>query len=319
MDKKIIYCKEPSLERVSRAMNTLHHGLKVEGIDISHTDSLCHSMETKHVVVRFVTESTNMDGIRCDEYFGFDPSDNMHYRLKDPCKTRYRGTVIGYIVKTEAEETLKDEQEAFKRQQRLLTNTMYGNALNHGFTAGLLRNDPYITDIVSRVKDEIHNRLVEGIATKPLTIPEMPIKWTYKNADSLKPIIPNIKSYIKKVVFNDPATIIFWTDDTKTVVKAENEPFDPEKGMAMAIAKKVLGNKHDYYNIFVKWMKKYKPEESSNEPRTDAKRKALEEAYQILLKADDTRYDGKEGKATKIDYYMTVETALGYLGEALEG
>lgn len=59
---------------------------------------------------------------------------------------------------------------------------------------------------------------------------------------------------IMKVIFNDPATIIFWADGAKTVVKAENEPFDREKGLAMAIAKKALGNKGSYYNEFKKWI-----------------------------------------------------------------
>lgn len=59
---------------------------------------------------------------------------------------------------------------------------------------------------------------------------------------------------IKKVIFNNPATIVFWTDSTKTVVKAENEPFDREKGLAMAIAKKALGNRGNYYNEFKKWI-----------------------------------------------------------------
>ena len=60
---------------------------------------------------------------------------------------------------------------------------------------------------------------------------------------------------IKNVIFNDPATIVFWSDGTKTVVKAENEEFDPEKGLAMVIAKKFLGNKGSYYNEFKKWIK----------------------------------------------------------------
>lgn len=53
---------------------------------------------------------------------------------------------------------------------------------------------------------------------------------------------------IKRVIFNDPATIVFWSDNTKTIVKAENETFDAEKGLAMAIAKKALGNEGNYYN-----------------------------------------------------------------------
>lgn len=62
---------------------------------------------------------------------------------------------------------------------------------------------------------------------------------------------------IKKVIFNPPATIIFWQDDTKTVVKAVNESYDPEKGLAMAISKKAFGNNQSYYSIFEKNLKKF--------------------------------------------------------------
>lgn len=62
---------------------------------------------------------------------------------------------------------------------------------------------------------------------------------------------------IKNVIFNDPATIVFWSDSTKTVVKAgPNDTFDPEKGLAMAISKKVLGNNYKAYGRFKKWLPK---------------------------------------------------------------
>ena len=62
---------------------------------------------------------------------------------------------------------------------------------------------------------------------------------------------------IKNVIFNDPATIVFWTDGTKTVVKAQDDDvFDPEKGLAMAISKKALGNKGNYCNELKKWLPK---------------------------------------------------------------
>ena len=45
---------------------------------------------------------------------------------------------------------------------------------------------------------------------------------------------------IHKVIFNDPATIVLWYDGTKTVVKCGPEDkFDTEKGLAMAIVKKM--------------------------------------------------------------------------------
>lgn len=65
-----------------------------------------------------------------------------------------------------------------------------------------------------------------------------------------KPLNP-----IKKVIFNDPATIVYWIDETKTVVKAgEGTIFDPEKGLAMAISKKFFGNQGNYYNAFRKYL-----------------------------------------------------------------
>lgn len=57
----------------------------------------------------------------------------------------------------------------------------------------------------------------------------------------------------QKVIFNPPATIVFWEDGSKTVVKCgDNDTFDPEKGLAMAISKKVLGNDGHYYETFKK-------------------------------------------------------------------
>lgn len=70
------------------------------------------------------------------------------------------------------------------------------------------------------------------------------------------------KNKIEKVIFNDPATIVIWADGTKTIVKADREKFDPEKGLAMAIAKKFLGNQGNYYEVFKKWLPEEKEEES---------------------------------------------------------
>lgn len=45
----------------------------------------------------------------------------------------------------------------------------------------------------------------------------------------------------RKIIHNPPATIVIWMDDTKTVVKAHNEAYDAEKGVAMAYLKRWLG------------------------------------------------------------------------------
>ena len=76
-----------------------------------------------------------------------------------------------------------------------------------------------------------------------------------------RPLIPGIK----KVIFNNPATIVFWADNTKTVVKCgEDETFDPEKGLAMAISKKALGNCGSYFDTFKKWTEPYYEDEADS-------------------------------------------------------
>lgn len=66
------------------------------------------------------------------------------------------------------------------------------------------------------------------------------------------------KVTIVNVIFNNPATIVFWSDGTKTVVKRQkgDKKFDPEKGLAMAICKKIMGNKGNFNDEFTRWLPK---------------------------------------------------------------
>ena len=82
------------------------------------------------------------------------------------------------------------------------------------------------------------------------------LNYTYGTKASKTNYIPEIKN----VIFNDPATIVFWEDGTKTVVKCQDgDEFDPEKGLVMAIAKKAYGNKGSYCNKMKKWLPKEEP------------------------------------------------------------
>lgn len=119
------------------------------------------------------------------------------------------------------------------------------------------------------------NRIVDHIINKALTYFNFdkckeaenmtPTEYFKMDAEFTKKIINSVYGspfrkalYIKKVIFNPPATIVFWSDGTKTVVKAQNdEPFDPEKGITMAITKKFFGNKGKYFNEIKKWTEPY--------------------------------------------------------------
>lgn len=64
-----------------------------------------------------------------------------------------------------------------------------------------------------------------------------------------------LRARITNVIFNPPATIVFWNDKTKTVVKCQDDDeWDAEKGLAMAIAKKYFGNRGRYNKEFKKWI-----------------------------------------------------------------
>lgn len=100
---------------------------------------------------------------------------------------------------------------------------------------------------------------------------------------------------IKDVIFAPPATIVYWSDGSKTVVKcSEKDVFDPEKGLAMAIAKRCGGNKGSYYKEIQNWVeksgKKYpgKPYTESSSVENDALKKYIAQAkksYEAALEA----------------------------------
>lgn len=100
---------------------------------------------------------------------------------------------------------------------------------------------------------------------------------------------------IKDVIFAPPATIVYWSDGSKTVVKcSEKDVFDPEKGLAMAIAKRCGGNKGSYYKEIQNWVeksgKKYpgKPYTESSSVKNDALKKYIAQAkksYEAALEA----------------------------------
>lgn len=93
---------------------------------------------------------------------------------------------------------------------------------------------------------------------------------------------------IRKVIFNDPATIVLWSDGTKTVVKCGPEDsFDMEKGLAMAIVKKMAGNDNRFHKVFKQYTKKKKKEPGSIGSITAIATKTVHElAHMAAAKAE---------------------------------
>lgn len=115
---------------------------------------------------------------------------------------------------------------------------------------------------------------------------------TYEAYKQIRSLTSNQREReIKKVIFNEPATIVFWGDGTKTVVKcSKDDEFDPEKGLAMAIAKKFFGNENGYSKNIKKWTDAYEKTNISintgakgvGNSATDAINNVVESAYKNL-------------------------------------
>ena len=88
---------------------------------------------------------------------------------------------------------------------------------------------------------------------------------------------------IRKVIFSNPATIVLWSDGTKTVVKCgPDDIFDKEKGLAMAIVMKMAGNDSRFHKVFKKWCK---PDETNEDAGAYAK--VLKELDQVAAQTKD--------------------------------
>ena len=60
---------------------------------------------------------------------------------------------------------------------------------------------------------------------------------------------------IVDVIFNNPATIVFWDDGVKTVVKCqEGDVYSKETGLAMAMLKRYMGNDNTYNKELNVWL-----------------------------------------------------------------
>ena len=142
---------------------------------------------------------------------------------------------------------------------------------------------------VKRILNNVYGRGGRGILAPIVLIDEV----VYSELDSysmqklLEEMEMNRRFEIKKVIFNDPATIVIWANGAKTVVKAQNEKYDPEKGLAMAFAKRALGGKGSYYDIFKQWLPNEKVDFNDFEKFEKAVQKEAEHELKTYLGKQD--------------------------------
>ena len=92
----------------------------------------------------------------------------------------------------------------------------------------------------------------------------------------------DIASIIDKVIFNPPATIVFWLDGTKTVVKCkEGEEFSDWAGIALNLAKKLYGP--NFHKIFKRHCSD--PEKTANDISASEIDNAVNQAFKGIQEA----------------------------------
>lgn len=102
---------------------------------------------------------------------------------------------------------------------------------------------------------------------------------------------------VEYIIFNQPATIVFWSDGTKTVVKAmEGEKFEKYAGFAMACMKKMFGSTSRAKAIMADCdQDELLAEESEEKPEETKKSVTLDEIIKAVSEAVISAFDIKTG------------------------
>ena len=177
---------------------------------------------------------------------------------------KYPGTADYSIVDKEQRKFLDHMIDFWKRT----LNAAYGSKPTNGIDWHINNIDwDYLTGGNSSYHIDLTATIVGEVNTPYKSFHDY-LEAKLNGLDTAMPEIAN-------VIFNDPATIVFWNDGTKTVVKCQDgDAFDPEKGLAMAISKKALGNRGNYCEVFKKWCF----------DQDEVERIALEEAFNEIKK-----------------------------------
>lgn len=246
------------------------------------------------------------------------------YRYSEPTITaRFdsfgEGETNQIIVETE--QTLYEDMNARCFVRNNEKHFLVGEVANRLYEYEQLGYSPEELEEIIRDRKQLKERLnsLHGAAALNVNVESLYPRVLIENVgrrngktleQAITKVLINKRYGIDNVIFNDPATIIFWADGTKTVVKAEGEDFDPEKGLAMAISKKALGNKGNYFDIFKKWVGKLTKEYA------DMRARKKQDEHEPIWLAEQRLHNAlNDKKATKADLLTAMQDAITYLNE----
>ena len=161
----------------------------------------------------------------------------------------------------------------------------------------------YYNDLISDYA--VHNYEVKLIPDSVEIVSRKPIHLTRKDGlkllgyDFVNPL------HVDRIIFSPPATIVFWKDGTKTVVKcADGEPFSEYNGFAAALLKKVFGSNSAVKKIIQRKKQYTTPAKANSNSAKDA---ALEQCFKELV----NEYEHLKNRAENLNLYLRkVETTF---------
>lgn len=179
-----------------------------------------------------------MDFIRCGNRWSEDPTMkrikrtmvNSTYGLEPTNSWVDCSREIDLLPSIITEEIFKDlHKKAVEEENSMVVKNSYisVNDVKYRLDELEIDNATYSSEPIARAKFRICQRT---------RIPD-------PNAPKVKVTKASCVNEISKVIFNYPATIVFWSDNTKTIVKCkEGDQWDPHAGLSAAIAKKIFGS-----------------------------------------------------------------------------
>lgn len=296
MSKKIILVATDCAADSAKLMRFVIEQLEMRGINTTRYDPGRRYFETLHTTVRFVYDYNDprLDGILADALFGREElRDRLRWRTRtDACIENGHHGVVAYIMDVEKKfaafndmmssglSTVKfdpgkiyittgrgggknfftEEMRKLIESQADITNNLKGENTMNNVMNDLYRGRPaYLVTDNGRVPVRIDN-----ITTSTGELPKFDGHMIYPMEAYVRNDVSTIASLfqkrmpsIKNVHFSGPVTVVIWDDGTKTMVRCTNEDIDYEKGLAMAISKKLLGTNasgSNYYDVFKKYL-----------------------------------------------------------------
>lgn len=212
--------------------------------------------------IKFVSFMADVRGLR--------PVDILYYHSVNSAMLQWEvehrmtpGGKIFWLLNEFMEEVFRRAENEVNIAKRKLLNDIYG-----------VKSVNYPEDFIANLRETIKKANIlyglpghnEAYGTEIDRLNSRILRQCYLSTELLKPnavacikeettMNCDIRSNIKDVIFSDRVTVILWKDGTKTMVRAgKRENYDPEKGFAMAVCKKMFGNKGNYYEVFKKYV-----------------------------------------------------------------